>query len=190
MTEQQATEAAAEANAGETVKMMDYFMHLEYHEKLCPTVRRYADALMEGKLIGHKCPKCGLVYAPPRGYCPIDVIETTDADEVTLANTGTVTNYTIVTPVQYYGQEKTEQFAKVSLVLDGGGTLSLQDVLEVPVEEVRIGLRVEAVWAPEGERNVDEITNRSWGSAEGAIRGWRPTGEPDVPADQVPAAAL
>ena len=27
---------------------------------------------MEGKLIGHKSPKCGLVYAPPRGYGPIE----------------------------------------------------------------------------------------------------------------------
>jgi uncharacterized OB-fold protein len=184
------TAEAQEANAGESVNMMDYFMHLEYHEKLAPTVVRYASALLDGKLIGHKCPKCGLVYAPPRGYCPIDVIETTDADEVVLANTGTVTNYTVVTPVQYYGQEETEPFAKVSLLLDGGGTLSLQDVLELPVDEVRVGLRVEAVWAPEGERNVDEITNRSWGSAEGAIRGWRPTGEPDVPADQIPDVAF
>jgi uncharacterized OB-fold protein len=164
---------------------MDYFMHLEYHELLCPVVRRYASALMEGKLIGHRCPKCGLVYAPPRGYCPIDVIETTDADEVELSNRGVVTNYTVVTPVQYYGQEKTEPFAKVSIQLDEpGGSLSLQDVLEIPVEEVRVGMRVEAVWAPPGERNVDEIGNRSFGSAEGAIRGWRPTGEPDLPKEQ------
>jgi hypothetical protein len=164
---------------------MDYFMHLEYRELLCPVVRRYAAALMDGKLIGHRCPKCGLVYAPPRGYCPIDVIETTDADEVELSNQGVVTNYTVVTPVQYYGQEKTEPFAKVSIQLDEpGGSLSLQDVLEIPVEEVRVGMRVEAVWAPPGERNVDEIGNRSFGSAEGAIRGWRPTGEPDVPKEQ------
>jgi uncharacterized OB-fold protein len=164
---------------------MDYFMHLEYHELLCPVVRRYAEALMDGKMIGHRCPKCGLVYAPPRGYCPIDVIETTDADEVELSNTGVVTNYTVVTPVQYYGQEKTEPFAKVSIQLDEpGGTLNLQDVLDIPADDVRVGMRVEAVWAPPGERNVDEIGNRSFGSAEGAIRGWRPTGEPDLPAEQ------
>jgi uncharacterized OB-fold protein len=167
------------------VEGMDYFMHLEYRELLCPVVRRYAEALMDGKMIGHRCPKCGLVYAPPRGYCPIDVIETTDADEVELSNRGTVTNYTVVTPVQYYGQEKTEPFAKVSIQLDEpGGTLNLQDVLEIPVDEVRVGMRVEAVWAPPGERNVDEIGNRSFGSAEGAILGWRPTGEPDLPPEQ------
>jgi len=179
------TTATEERDPNAPVEMMDYFMHLEYREPLCPVVRKFANALMEGRLIGHKCPKCGLVYAPPRGYCPIDVVETTDADEVELQTRGTVTNYTIVTPVQYYGQDKTEPFAKASLDLDGGGSLSLQDILDLPADQVRIGLRVEAVWAPPGERTVADITNRSWGSAEGAIKGWKPTGEPDVPADQI-----
>lgn len=175
----------------ERVDGMEYFMHLEYHELLCPVVRRYAEALVEGRLIGHKCPRCGLVYAPPRGYCPIDVIETTDADEVTLADRGVVTNFTVVTPVQYYGQEETEPFAKVSIQLDEpGGSLSLQDVIDCPVDDVRVGMRVEAVWAPKGKRDTSEITNRSWGSAEGAIRGWKPTGEPDLPADQFLQAAF
>lgn len=169
----------------EPVVMMEYFMQLEYHELLAPVVRRYADSLMEGRIIGHKCPKCDLVYVPPRGYCPIDVIETGEADEVTLEDTGMVTNYTIVTPVQYYGQEETEPFVRASIVLDGpGGTMNLQDILDVPVDEVRIGMRVAADWLPEGERTTEELTNRSWGSAEGVIRGWRPTGEPDVPAEQ------
>jgi uncharacterized protein len=168
----------------EAVTGMDYFMQLEYHELLTPVVRRYAAALMDGRLIGHKCPKCGLVYAPPRGYCPICVVETTDDDEVQLADRGTVTNYTVVTPVQYYGQQETEPFVKVSVVLDEpGGQLNLQD-LDVPVDDVRIGMRVEAVWIPKGKRSVAEIGNRSWGSAEGCIEGWRPTGEPDLPAEQ------
>jgi uncharacterized OB-fold protein len=169
---------------------MDYHMHLEYHEKLCPVVRDYAEALLDKKLIGHKCPQCGLVFAPPRGYCPICVVPTTKDDEIELQQQAVVTNYTIVTPVQYHGQQATERFAKASLLLDGGGTLSLQDLLDIEVDDVRIGLRVEAVWAPDGERNVDEITNRSWGSAEGAIRGWKPTGEPDVPPDQIPDASF
>lgn len=178
-----ATDAPVDPNA--PVVGMDYFMQLEYKELICPVVRRYSEALVEGKLIGHKCPKCGLVYTPPRGYCPIDVIETTDADEVQLADRGVVTNYTVVTPVQYYGQEETEPFAKVSVQLDDpGGSLGLQDVIDIPVEKVRVGIRVEAVWASEAERNVDDIGNRSSGGAGGCILGWRPTGEPDVPADQ------
>ncbi len=163
---------------------MDYFMQLEYQEQLCPVVREFADALMEKRLIGHKCPRCGLVYTPPRGYCPICTVQTTKADEIELTTRGIVTNYTVVTPVQYYGQEATEPFAKVSLQLDGGGNLSLQDMPNVPVGQVHPGMRVEVIWAPDAERNVDDITNRSWGSAEGAIRGWKPTGEPDAPIDE------
>lgn len=171
--------------ASEPVVMMDYFMELEYHELLTPVVRRYADALMDGRLIGHKCPKCDLVYAPPRGYCPICVVETADADEMQLATRGTVTNYTVVTPVQYYGQEETEPFVKASVLLDDpGGMLSLQDIIDVPADEVRVGIRVEAVWVEQSKRSVADISNRSWGSAEGCIEGWRPSGEPDLPAEQ------
>jgi uncharacterized OB-fold protein len=182
-------EEAVDPNA--PVGMMEYFMQLEYHELVCPVVLRYKEALLDGKLIGHKCPKCGLVYAPPRGYCPIDTIETTDADEVQLADTGMVTNYTVVTPVQYYGQEETEPFVRVSVQLDEpGGSLSLQDVVDCPIDDVRIGMRVAAVWVPKKERTTKEIGNRSWGSAEGCIVGWKPTGEPDVPADQITVSAF
>lgn len=177
--------SAPEAAPDGPVTMMDYFMQLEYQELLCPVVKTYARHLLEGKLTGHKCPSCGLVYLPPRGYCPICVVETTDANEITLADTGTVANYTVVTPVQYYGQEETEPFVRASIVLDGeGGMMNLQDIVDVPVDEVRVGMRVAAVWKPESERSIDEITNRSWGSAEGCIVGWRSTGEPDVPAEQ------
>ena len=177
--------AAKEPDDDGTVKMMDYFMQLDYKELLCPVVHRYADQLLEGHLTGHKCPSCGLVYLPPRGYCPICVVETSDADEVVLSDRGTVTNYTVVTPVQYYGQQETEPFVRASVMLDGGNaTMNLQDLVDVPVDEVRVGMRVAAVWKPESERSVADISNRSWGSAEGCIEGWRPTGEPDVAAEQ------
>jgi len=164
---------------------MDYFMSLTYEERICPVVERFAAELMEGRITGHKCPQCGLVYVPPRGYCPICVVTTTEADEIVAADRGVVTNYTIVTPVAYYGQEATEPFAKVSVSLDGGGSLSLQDVLDLPADEIRVGMRVEAVWVPLGERSTDDIGNR-WGSGDSAIQGWRATGEPDVALADLP----
>ena len=46
-----------------------------------------------------------------------------EADDVELAQTGTVTNYTVVTP-QYYGQEETEPFVRTTISLDPpGGSL-------------------------------------------------------------------
>jgi len=177
--------ATNEAPSGtEPVTMMDFFMHLDYREPLAPVMVHYAETLEDGRIIGHRCPQCGLVYVPPRGYCPICVVETGDADELTLADTGVVTNYTIITPVQYYGQQETEPFAKASVLLDGGGILSLQDVVDCPVEQVRVGMRVAAVWVPAEARTTAEMTNRSAGSAEGCIRGFRPTGEPDLPPEE------
>jgi uncharacterized OB-fold protein len=178
--------SADTATGDEPVAMMDYFMHLEYHEVVAPNFRRYGEALLDGKLIGAKCPgACGLIYVPPRSFCPIDVVAMSEADDVELAQTGTVTNYTVVTPVQYYGQEETEPFVRTTVSLDPpGGSLMLQDILGVPVDQVHGGLRVQAVWADKSDRNIDEIDNRAGRGAPGAIQGWKPTGEPDVPEGQ------
>jgi uncharacterized protein len=178
--------SADTATGDEPVAMMDYFMHLEYQEVVAPNFRRYGEALLDGRLIGAKCPgACGLIYVPPRSFCPIDVVAMTEANDVELAQTGTVTNYTVVTPVQYYGQEETEPFVRASVSLDApGGSLILQDILGVPVDDVHAGMRVEAVWADKSDRNVEEIDNRAGRGAPGAIQGWRPNGEPDVPEGQ------
>ena len=123
---------------------------------------------------------------PPRSFCPIDVVEMTEANDVELAQTGTVTNYTVVTPVQYYGQEETEPFVRASITLDEpGGSLMLQDILEVPVDDVRAGHagRGGVAGSPTSGRSTRSTT------APGAARrvlilGWKPTGEPDVPEGQ------
>ena len=70
----------------------------------------------------------------------------------------------------------------------GNGPVALEGpnldvILDIPVSEIRVGMHVEIVWAPESERSVDDIDNRSRGSGGDAIRGWRPTGEPDEPAE-------
>jgi hypothetical protein len=57
--------------------------------------------------------------------------------------------------------------------------MSLQAPLGIAASEVHPGIRVKAVWVPEGERNVEELGTRSWGSVDGCIAGWEPTGEPD-----------
>jgi hypothetical protein len=63
--------------------------------------------------------------------------------------------------------------------------LQLQDVLDTPVSEVRVGMRVAAVWRPESERNMDELAAGGWSSTSGGIEGWMPTGEPDADVSQL-----
>lgn len=173
------------AAGAEPVTMMEHLVSLTYTDELTPNLARFGEALMAGRLIGHKCPSCGRVYVPGKGYCPMCVVQTTEADEVEVADTGVVTGFTIITPVQYYGQEKTEPFVYASVLLDGAnGTLGGQDVSGVPLDEVRSGLRVRAVWKPDAERSTDDLSNRGWGSVSGAITGFEATGEPDAPRER------
>jgi uncharacterized OB-fold protein len=130
-----------------------------------------------------------LIYIPSRDFCPIDVVRLDESDEIELAERGTVINYTVVTPVAYPGQKATEPFARVQIMLDDpGGTVQLQELIEVPVDDVRIGMRVQAVWRPEAEREADGAGG-GWGLG-GGIEGWIPTGEPDADPSTLPGGAL
>jgi len=161
--------------------VMEHLVSLTYSEELTPILERYVDALIDGRIVGHKCPSCGRVFVPGKGYCPICVVPTTDADEIEVADHGTLTGFTIITPVAYYGQTETEPFVYASVLLDGSDSnLGGQDIVGVPHDRIRSGMRVRAVWKPRAERNADGVSNRGWGSVSSVIDAFEPTGEPDV----------
>jgi uncharacterized OB-fold protein len=165
--------------------VMEDLVSLTYSETLTPNLQRFAEHLMDGRLVGHKSPS-GMVFLPGKGYDPLTLDVTTDADEVEVADTGTLTGYTIVTPVQYYGQRKTEPFVVASVLLDGcSNAVGGQNIINIPHDELRAGLRVKAIWKPEDERSVKGISNRGWGGFEGVIEGFEPTGEPDAPLENI-----
>lgn len=164
--------------------VMEHLVTLTYRERLTPNLSRYADRLLEGRILGHRCPSCSRVYVPAKGYCPMCVVQTTDADEVEVPDTGTVTGFTIVTPVNYYGQTKTEPFVFASVLLDGADTtLGGQDITGVTHAELRTGLRVKAKWKPREERSVEGMSNRGWGSFGDVVESFVATGEPDADED-------
>lgn len=162
----------------DAVKFMQQVISLDYDIRIAPVSQEFGRRMQEGRIVGHKCPQCGRVYVPPKGFCPICVVETSTADEVEVADKGIVTSWTVLTPIQYHGQKEREDYALASILLDGAsGTVGQQRLLDVPLEQIRMGLRVEAVWAPEDERGVDDT--RGWGLGS-AITGFRATGEPDA----------
>ena len=165
----------------EPVTEMKQMVALEYAVRPSPLTLDYLGKLRAGRIVGHRCPECELVYVPPRGFCQICVVPTqTPEHEVAIADRGTVTSFTVVDPIQYHGQTEREVYALASILLDGAsGTLGQQRIADVPLEQVRMGLRVEAVWIPEAERKSDL---RDQGAMlGGSIRHWRPSGEPDTP---------
>ena len=172
------------AGEGE-VRVSDHLISLVYEEPLTASRERYAKGLLAGKFIGQKSPKSGKVFVPSSGYDPLERVLMTEKDDVELPHTGTVVGFTVITPVQYYGQKETEPYIRASVLLDGADTpLGQQDIRNIPVGEFRVGLRVRAEFLPAAERSVDELSNR-WAGTGNCIARWAPTGEPDVPFAQV-----
>lgn len=167
----------ATEGSAEPVTMMDYRASITYATPVPENVTRSEQAIKEGRFLGLRCPACGRTYTGGKGYCPVDSIALTADHEVDLPKRGVVTNYTIITPVQYPGQTETEPFARVHVLLDDTDVvLGYQDLIEVPNDRVRIGMRVAAVWASPAEQDQRPGDSRM---AEG-LAGWMPTGEPDV----------
>jgi uncharacterized protein len=129
---------------------------------------RYLRGLKEGRLLGQRCPACGKVYIPPRGACPVDGVPT--EEEVELPDRGIVTTFCIVN-VPFLGQKIKPPYVAAYVLLDGADIAFLHLILDCAAEDVRMGMRVEAVWKPreEWEYGLQNVTH------------FRPTGEPDAP---------
>jgi uncharacterized OB-fold protein len=168
----------ASAGPEEAVTMMDYNASITYRTPITENTVRAEQATAEGRFLGLRCPVCQRTYTGGKGYCPIDTIELTVADEVDLPQTGVVTNYTIITPIQYPGQTETEPFVRAFVLLDGTDVILVyQPVIELPAADVRVGKRVAAVWASPAE-SIDD--SGGMGGAYGNLLGWMPNGEPDI----------
>ncbi len=128
---------------------------------------KFFRGLAEGRILGQRCPSCHKVYVPPRGACPVDGVPTTD--EVELAHQGTVTTFCIVN-FQFPGQHIPAPYVSAYVLLDGADIAFLHLILECDAGDVRMGMRVEAVWKPREE----------WGTTIENIKYFRPTGEPDA----------
>jgi len=141
---------------------------LDYEYAASPEESAFFRGMAEGRILGQRCPVCEKVYVPPRGACPVDGVPTTD--EVELLGTGTVTTFCIVN-VPFLGQKIAPPYVSAYVLLDGADIAFLHLIQEIPADEVRMGMRVEAVWKPRDE----------WGTTIENILHFRPTGEPDAP---------
>lgn len=152
----------------EPVTMITTPVRLSYDHTVSPGESSYLRALAQGRLIGQRCPACHKVYLPPRGACPVDGVPTTT--EVELPDTGLVTTFCIVN-VPFRGQHVTPPYVAASVLIDGADIAFQHLILGCPPDEVRMGMRVRAVWKPRDQ----------WGTTSENIDHFRPTGEPDAP---------
>jgi uncharacterized OB-fold protein len=152
------------------VTMITTPVRLHYQHSASAEESRYLRSLKDGKVIGQRCPACGKVYVPPRGACPTDGVPTTT--DVELPDVGTVTTFCVVN-VPFQGQRIPSPYVAASVLLDGADIAFQHLVLGCEPDEVRMGMRVRAVWKPREE----------WGTTSENISHFEPTGETDAPYD-------
>ena len=87
-----------------------------------------------------------------------------------MADRGVVTTFCIVN-IPVIGRNLEIPYVAASVALDGADISIFALIQECKAEDVRMGMRVEAVWKPDGERQGDHED----------ILYFRPTGEPDAP---------
>jgi uncharacterized OB-fold protein len=143
---------------------------LEYRLRGGTVWNHFIDGMARGQIRATRCPACGKVYVPPRGACPADGLPATEW--IDLPDTGVLTTFA-VNNVPAAGAPEVP-FISGYVLLDGADIAMLALVSDVPWQQVRIGMRVKAVWVPEAER-TRSVKNLKW---------FAPTGEPDVPYEQ------
>ena len=140
---------------------------LEYEYSVSGAQAEFLKQIGEGRLVGQRCSGCRKVYCPPSGACPRCGLPT--SEWVDVADRGTVTTFCIVR-VPSENIELKLPYCAANILLDGSDMPFIALLQECDPAEVRIGMRVEAVWRPREE----------WGTTFENIRWFRPSQEPDV----------
>jgi len=131
---------------------------------------KFLKALEEGKLLGARTGDNGKVYFPPKEADPATGLELDQFVE--LPDKGTVTTFAIIN-IPFSGQRIKPPYVAAYVLLDGADIPFLHLVTEIDPADVRMGMRVQAVWKPREE----------WGLGIDNIDYFRPTDEPDAEYD-------
>jgi uncharacterized OB-fold protein len=153
------------APAQDAVTIVETPITLHYSYTPGVAASRFLRSVERGEIVGQRCPSCHKVYVPPRGACSMCGVAT--EEELTLTGAGTVTTF-CVTRVPSPGL--LPPYVSAWILLDGADITSMFLVQECDPEEVRLGMRVEAVWVDEADRKADL----------GNIKYFRPIDEPDA----------
>jgi uncharacterized protein len=151
-----------------TVQVTPSTIEIQHTASLPETA--FLRGLEEGKLLGARTGKDGKVYFPPKEADPATGLELDNFIE--LPDKGTVTTFAIIN-IPFAGQRIKPPYVAAYVLLDGADIAFLHLIQEIDATEVRMGMRVEAVWKPREE----------WGLGIDNIEYFKPTGEPDADYD-------
>ncbi|HVH07616.1 MAG TPA: OB-fold domain-containing protein [Myxococcota bacterium] len=165
------TKVLAESELPALVELVKVPVQLDYTYSAGQAASRFLRGLAEGKLLGQRCPVDGKVYCPTRGACAEHGVPTA-GEILEVKDRGTIVSYSIVR-VPSENLQVELPFAAVTILLDGADSTFSHVVSEVKLEDVKMGMRVQAVWQP----------RETWTTSMKNIKYFKPSGEPDAPFD-------
>lgn len=163
-------DTAVDTAPGEDVTIITTPIAMSVTHNAGPAESEFLRAIVQGRVLGRRRSNGPEVYVPPRDYCPSDGVAMGEYVEV--SDHGTVTTFGIVN-VPFAGQQIKPPYVTAYILLDGADVPVQHLVLGCEASEVRMGMRVRAVWNPESERPASMK----------AIAHFEPSGEPDADPD-------
>ena len=166
----QAEDVPAPVEGLDPVTMLVVPTSIEIQHTASAPESRFLRALEQGKLLAARTGDGGKVYFPPKEADPATGKELDQFVE--LGDTGTVTTFAIIN-IPFPGQRIKPPYVAAYILLDGADIPFLHLVTEIDAADVRMGMRVQAVWKPREE----------WGLGIDNISHFKPSGEPDADYD-------
>jgi uncharacterized protein len=114
-------------------------------------VGRFLSELKNGRILARKCNKCERILVPPRMFCE-DCFRDTD-EWVFVKDTGSINTYSIA-HVGTDAHRLSEPLFVAVISIDGASELMgfLHLLGEVSEGDIKVGMKVQAVWKPAEER--------------------------------------
>ncbi len=115
-------------------------------------VGKFLEGLKQGKILGVRCRRCRRILVPPRAFCELCFVPIDEWLE--LKDTGTVNTFSISyvsMDVKRLEEPEIPAVIEIDGASPGVGILHKLGEVDDP-KNVKIGMKVKAVWKPEKER--------------------------------------
>ncbi len=136
------------------VPYVDYKPDIRYSWDNGQALTTYLEGFKEGKLRGSHCRSCDRMMIPARAFCEVCNLREV-VDYYDLPDTGTVKTFTL-SNVDWDSSMLEEGKVNIFAVIEIDGTQENMGLVHrlknVDPKEVKVDMRVKAVWKPEGER--------------------------------------
>jgi uncharacterized OB-fold protein len=102
---------------------------------------KFFKGLLEGKLYGTKCPKCGLVYCPPRAHCFTPKCRLEETTWIELPKKGEIHAHTVMA-IAWPSMAHLQPLVGAMVRIDGTNTCLPMTMRDIDPEKVNVGLKV------------------------------------------------